>query len=585
MKQPGVTLIAVLSLALGIGANTAIFSVVNTVLLNPLPGMKEPHRLAELIGGDPSDINNQYLLAPADFLDIKQQSGGVVESIAAFTWSAYTLTSHGEPESVTGWRIQADYFNVVGIQPQYGRLFTPEEHEPGGEFVALIGHKLWQRRFAGDPKIIGEQIRINGDSYKVIGVMPPGCTYPRSQSDLWTPLALSPAEWAGRTRRNLIAATRLKPGVTAAQAQTLLRSVGERWRQEFKATHRNWHALVFPMIEDAIKDVRPALLTVFFAVSFVLLIACANVSNLLLARGVARRSETAIRSALGAGRLRLIRTFLTESTLLSLVGGILSLPLAYGAVKFLLGLFPKVRVSYLPPVERIPFDLRVFGFTFLISVSCGLLFGLIPALRASKPDLLDTLKEGRGGKGVGGGRGFTNWFRAGNLIVVFEVALALLLLSGAGVMIKSFMRLTGIDPGFNFERLLTARISLLGNKRYESEEPRRILAEGIISGLKSIPGVEGVGLCTKLPATGGGNYRQVTFVGKQMEVDIRPRVYLIAVTPEYFKTLGARLRTGRVFTENDNQHSPPVIIINRSLALKYYPQEDPLGKYIKPTQG
>jgi len=586
LKRPGVTLIAVLSLALGIGANTAIFSVINTVLLNPLPGMKEPHRLVRVIGGDQSDKNNRYLIAPADFLDIKQNSGGVFESIVAFTWRSYNLTSHGEPESVIGWQIQADYFRIVGIQPQLGRLFTPEEHKPGGNFVALLGHKLWCRRFAGDPTIIGEQIRINGDSYKVVGVMPPDCTYPLTQSELWTPLALSPAKWTDRTSRSLIAAARLKPGVTAAQAQTRLGFIGERWRQEFRATHRNWSALVFPAIEDVIKDVRPALLTVFFAVGFVLLIACANVSNLLLARGVARRSETAIRSALGAGRLRLVRMFLTESVLLSLIGGLLSLPLAYITVKFLLGLFPKVTTAVLiPRVEQIPFDLRVLGFAFLISVLCGLLFGLIPALRASKTDLLDTLKEGRSGKSAGGGRGFKSRFRAGNLIVVFEVALALLLLSGAGVMIKSFKRLTGIDPGFDFERLLTARLSLMDNKRYESEEPRRILAKGIISGLESIPGVEGVGLCTLLPATGGGTYRQVTFVGKHTEGDVRPRVYLIAVTPEYFRTIGARLRTGRVFTENDNQHSPPAIIINRSLALKYYPQEDPLGKYIKTTQG
>jgi putative ABC transport system permease protein len=581
MEQPREILIAVLSLTLGIGTNTAIFSVVNRVLLNPLPGMRKPSQLVELIGGDPLDQNNQYLLAPADFLDIKQQSGVAFESIAAFNWKTYTLTGDGEPETVMGWQIQADYFRIIGIQPQLGRLFTTEEHEPGGEFVALLGHKLWHRRFGGDPKIVGERIRINGESYKVVGVMPPGCTYPRSISEIWTPLAYSRVEWADRAKRGLIAAARLKPGVTVAQARTLLGPVGERWHQEFKATHRNRRPLVFPSIEDAIKDVRPALLMVFFAVGFVLLIACSNVSNLLLARGVTRQSETAIRSALGASRLRLVRMFLTESVLLSLISGLLSLPLAYSSVKFLFGLFPKL--SYMPPVERIPFDLRVFGFTFLISGLCGLLFGLIPALQASKTNLLDTLKEGRSGKGVSGG--LKGWLRPGNLIVTFEVALALLLLIEAGVMIKSFTRLTGIDPGFDFERLLTARISLIGNKRYASNEPRVNLAKGIISGLETIPGVEGVGLCTKLPASGSGSYRQVTFVGNPIEVDIRPRVYLIAVTPEYFNTLSARLLKGRFFTDGDNQNSWPVIIINRSLALKYYPNEDPLGKYIKTTQG
>jgi putative ABC transport system permease protein len=583
MKKPGITLIAVLSLALGIGANTAIFGVVNTVLLNPLPGTKEPRQLVRVIGGDPSDENNQYPLSPADFLDLKQGSGGVFESIAALWYSTYTLTGQGEPESVVGWQIQADYFRIMGVQPQIGRLFTPEEQEPGGRFVALLGHNLWQRRFGGDPKIVGEQIQINGESHNVVGVMPPGCTYPFSISELWTPLAYSQAEWANRARRGLIAAARLKPGVTSAQAQNLLKPIGERWRQEFKATHRNWQPLVFPMIEDAVKNIRPALLTVSFAVGFVLLIACANVSNLLLAQGVARQSETAIRSALGASRWRLVRMFLTESVMLSLAGGVLSFPLAYGAAKFLPGLLPKL--SYRPPVERVPFDLRVFGFAFVVSVLCGLLFGLVPALRASKADLFEMLKEGRGGKSVRAGHGFKGRFRAGNLIVIFEVALALLLLAGAGLMIKSFMRLTGVDPGFNLKGLLTARLSVTGNKRYATGEPRRSLARGIISGLEAIPGIEGVGVCTMFPAVGSGSYAQVTFVGKQMEVDVRPRVYWIAVSPGHFKTLGARLLKGRFFTENDNENSNPVVIVNRSLALKYYPNEDPLGKYIEPARG
>jgi putative ABC transport system permease protein len=584
IRQPALTLIAIFSLALGIGANTAIFSVVNTALLNPLPGMKEPRQLVRVAGGDPSDKNNQYPLSPADFLDIQQQSGDVFEAIAAFGRGIYNITDHGEPESVSGFRIQGDYFKIIGIQPQLGRLFMPEEHEPGGELVALLSHKLWQRRFGGDPKIVGEKIRINGRSYEIVGVMPPGCTHPLAQSELWTPLALSQAEWSDRAKRILLGTARFKPGITAAQAQTLLRPIGERWQREFKATHRNWQPLLFSLVEDATKNLRPALLTVFFAVGFVLLIACANVSNLLLARGIARRSETAMRSALGAGRRRLIRMFLTESVLLSIVGGLLSLPLAYVAIEFLITLFPKMTTAvYIPSVERVPFDLRVFGFAFLISVLCGLLFGLIPALQASKTNPLDTLKEGRSGKSVGSD--FNRRFRAGAFIVVFEVALAVLLLSGASVMIKSFTLLTGIDPGFDFERVLTARVSLLNNKRYDSEEPRRNLAKGIIFGLGTIPGVESVGLSTILPANGGGNYRQITFVGKQTDVDIRPRAYLIAVSPEFFKTLGARLRTGRFFTENDNQNSTPVVIINRSLALRYYPNEDPIGKYIKLSQG
>jgi putative ABC transport system permease protein len=585
MRQPALTLIAVFSLVLGIGANTAIFSVVNTALLNPMPGVKEQSRLVRVILGDPSNEANIYPLSPADFLDIKQQSGGVFDSIAATNYVVYNLTGQEWAESVVGFQVQADYFGILGFQPQLGRLFTPEEYEPGGKYVVLLSHKLWQRRFGGNPDIVGGQIRISGEGYKVVGVMPPNCKYPY-RSELWTPLAYSPAEWAGRAYRGLHAYARLKQGVTAAQAQALLRPVGERWQQEFKATHKNWRPLVFSSIEDYVKDFRPALLTVFYAVGFVLLIACANVSSLLLGAGVARQSETAIRSALGAGRWRLVRMFLTESLLLALVGGFLSLPFAYGAIKFLVGFFPKMtRVAVIPQVERVPFDLRVFGFTFLISVLCGLLFGLIPALWASKADILDTIKEGRGGKNEAVGRGLKGWFRVGNLIVIFEVALALLLLIGAGVMIRSFKRLVGIDPGFDLGSLLTARVALTGVKRYDSDEPRRSLARGLISGLKQIPGVEGVGLCVLLPANGGGNYRQITFVGRQTEGDVRPRVYLNPVNHEYFKTLGARLLKGRFFTENDNENSRPVIVINRSLARKYYPNEDPLGKYIETARG
>jgi putative ABC transport system permease protein len=413
-------------------------------------------------------------------------------------------------------------------------------------------------------------------------VMPPGCTYPRSFSEIWTPLAYSQAEWTARVKRGLIAAARLKPGVEAAQAQTLLRPVGERWQHEFKATHRNWQPLVHPSVEDAIKDLRPALLTVFFAVGFVLMIACANVSNLMLAQGVARQSETAIRSALGANRWRLIRMFLTESVMLSLVGGLLSLPLAYGAAKFLPGLFPKL--SYRPPQEGIPFDLWVFGFTFLVSVLCGILFGFVPALRGSRANLYEMLKEGRGGKRVGMGRGFKGRFRAGNLIVIFEVALALLLLTGAGVMIRSFNRLTGVDPGFDIEGVLTARLAVTGNKRYAELESRRSLARGIITGLGHVPGVEGIAVCTKFPAV-AGSYAQVSFVGKRTETDDRPRVYWVAISPGFFRAVGARLLNGRFFTESDNENSHPVIIINRSMALKYYPNEDPLGKFIEPARG
>ncbi len=581
MKQPALSLIAILSLALGIGANTAIFSLVKTVLLNPLPGVKEPSRLVRVGMGDPSNESNRYPLAPADYLDIKQQSGGVFESISATNYVVYNLAGSEWTESALGFQVEAGFFGIFGFQPQVGRLFEAGEYEPAGKYVVLLGYKLWQRRFGGDPKIVGGQIRMNGESYKVIGVMPPDCKWPY-RSELWTPLVFSSAEWASRAYRGIYADARLKPGITAAQAQDLLKPVGERWQRELPASHRNWQPLVYLTPELYVKAVRPALLTVFFAVVFVLLIACANVSNLLLTVGVARQSETAIRSALGASRWRLVRMFLTESALLSVIGGILSLPLAYGAAGFLAGFYPKMaRTIAVPQVDRFPFDWQVFGFAFLISVLCGLLFGLIPALRASKANLLETLKEGRCGKIAGGERGVKSRLSLGNLIVIFEVALALLLLVGAGVMIKSFKRLTGADPGFNFERLLTARVALTGIKRYDSDDQRRGLARGIISGLWSIPGVEGVGLCTFLPATGGWNYRQISFVGRPMKDDARPRVYLNAITPEYFKTLGARLLRGRFFSESDNENSQPVIIINRSLALKYYPNEEPLGKFIQ----
>ncbi len=572
LKQLGFTLIAVLTLALGIGANTAIFSVVNTVLLRPLP-YREPDRLVLAQGTNPQKGFEIDLVSLADLADWKAQNS-VFEQLAAARDAQYNLTGRGEPESIVGYRFAADFFQLLGVNPLLGRTFRSEEDRPGAPPVVVLSHRLWQRRFSGDPNIIGQAITLNGAPYTVIGVMPPGFQYPQIV-ELWTPLAPDASLLGKRGERLLnVVIARLKPGVTTAQAQAQMEQIARRLEQQYPDTNTGEQVKVVGLQEDSVRDVRPALLLLAASVGFVLLLACANIANLLLARTTGRRKELAIRLALGASRLRLVRQLLTESVLLSSVGGALGFLLTLWSVNPLLTLLPNnIENLNIPKVEALPIDGRVLGFSLLLSLLTGVVCGLLPAWQASQPAVAATLKEeGQGSTRDSRGRRIQRW------LVVGEVALALVLLIGAGLMMKSFVRLQQGELGLNPKNVLTVQVSLPQYK-YADHQKRRDFVQAVSQRLESLPGAESVGTINWLPLSGFWNSMPFTIAGRPLpKAGEEPEADDRIITPRYFQTLGIRLLRGRAFTEQDREGAPQVAIINETLARRFWPQENPLGK-------
>lgn len=583
LKRRGLSAIVVISLALGIGANSAIFSVINVVLLRPLP-YTEPDRLVMLWGEDPNTGRRNYPLSPADFMDIQALSH-LFAGVAPSRDAIYNLTEQGEPEQILSYRFSADFFRVLGLQPQLGRTFSPAEDTPGGPRVVLLGDRIWRRRFGADPSIVGRSLHLSGDSYQVIGVMPATFEHPRG-AELWTPLALNPATLTNRELRSLRLVARLQPGVTLDQTQRELDALSRRWQQEFPKSHAGWHIRVVSIRDQYVGEIKPALLVLFLAVVLVLLIACANVANLLLARGTMRTTETAIRAALGATRGRLIRQFLTESVLLSLLGGILSLPLALLGSKLLLGLFPNnISNLSIPRVEDISLDGTVFGFTLLISFLCGIGFGVLPAWQASRPDLDQALKQGRSGN-VRTTQTGVRLLNPRDLFVIAQVALATLLLLGTGLMVKSFLRLRAVDLGFNPIHVLTARLNFSMDRKYAPEAERIRFYQEVQQRLSGLPGIVSLGTTNHLPLSGWTAIRPFTIegqlppaTGERLETEFH------IVSPTFFQTLGIPLLKGRAFTAADTAETAPVIIINEHLARRFFPNQDPLGKHLKFAPG
>lgn len=565
--NPTFTAIAVAALALGIGANTAIFSVVNSVLLRPLP-YRDPASLAMV--WEKSPRNDRNVVSPADYMDWKSQNRVFSEMTIVMDFWRANLTGVGEPEQILQGAVSANFFRMIGVQPALGRSFVDGEDTKGRDHVAVLSHALWQRRFGADPAILGKTVVLDGVPHEVIGVLPAAFRWNSRATEVWVPYSLNPAQdYRATSGRYLSVLARLKPGVTLQQAQSELSTIARRLEEQYPAFNKNWGVNVVPLHEQAAGGMRKILVLLTAAVGFVLLIACVNVANLLLARAAARQREIAVRVALGAGRWQLMRQLLTESLLLAVLGGSLGLLLAWWGTDALVALAPKS----LPRLSEVGVDWRVFGFTALMAVATGVLFGLVPAIVASKPNLNDALKES--GRGTSGD---LRRHRLRSLLVVGEVALALVLLIGAGLMIRSFQKLQAVDPGFNAEKLLTMRVSL-PHSRYEKNPQVVGFFRDALARIEALPGVQSAGAINYLPLTGRASATDFEIVGRPKPGPGEAPVTDVRVAdPNFFRAMGIPLLRGRTFTAHDTAESSPVLIINEELARTVFPGEDPIGK-------
>jgi len=567
LRSPATSVVALLTLALGIGANTALFSVVNGVLLEPLP-YPEPDELVAVMESNPGRGFDQFYAAPPNFDDWRRQNQAF-SALAAAAQRPFNLTGGERPESVRGTQVTPEFFRVVEVQPALGRGFLPEDGRPGAPKVVVLSHGLWQRRFGSDPGILDRQIPIDGESYTVVGIMPPGFSLP-SRQEIWVPLPwVFPPEMRGT--HFLLAYGRLKDGVTVEQAQIEMKTIAARLERQYPDTNAGWTVLVTPLHDILVEGVRPALLLLLAAVAFVLLIACANVANLLLARLAVREREIAVRTALGAGRTRLVRQMLTESLVLFVVGGALGILLATWATRALVALYGEG----LPREQAIGIDGRVLLFTLFLSLGTGFLFGLAPALSATSGGLFGALKEG-GRSLAGGSRGRL----ARNLLVLGEVAIALVLLVGAGLLLQSFARLRAVDPGFRTEGILTADLAL-PEQRYADPGRQVAFTRELLDRLRVIPGVQSASTVFPLPLSGYPFVLGFAVEGHPVPPSSeQPSANVRLITPDFFKTMGIPVLKGRPFTLRDDLKSLPVLIVNRTMAERLWPGEDPIGKRI-----
>ncbi len=566
-QKPGFTMVAVIALAIGIGANTAIFSAVNAILLRPLP-YDAPDRLVYIWDSNPSIGFPRFSSSALNFSDWRRQSKSFEYLCALLSWNL-NMTGRGEPERLQGARASADIFPMLGVKPLLGRTFLPEEDQAGKNRVVLLSEVLWQRRFGADRNVIGQAITLNGESYTIIGIIPPEFRVP-NQSELWIPAALDELQLR-RGNHLLGVMARLKPDVTIEQAQTEMSGIARNLELQYPDTNKGWGVRIVPLSEAVIGDtIKPALWVLLAAVGFLLLIASANVANLLLARAATRQREIAIRTALGASRWRVFRQLLTESILLALVGGVLGLLIGVWGIDLLTSLNP----DRIPRVEEIGIDRQVLGFTLLVSVLTGIIFGLAPALQGSKPDLNESLKEG--GKGTVTSR---RGNRMRSLLVVSEIALSLVLLVGAGLMVRSFARLQQVRLGFNPENLLTMAISL-PQAKYSEANQREAFYRSLLERVATLPGVQSTAVIDPLPLAGDTVW-EFFIEGRPLGPSNQGyNTNFRRCSPDYFRTMGMTLLKGRHFTEQDTPQSEQVAIINETMARQFFSNEDPLGKRI-----
>ena len=572
LKSRGFAVVAVIALALGIGATTAIFSVVDAVLLRPLP-YKNPERLTLIWHNYPQiNLPQASICVPcyAEYRDLTS----CFEQVATVTGWAVNLTGVGEPERLQGNRVSFNYFSTLGAEPAQGRTFLEEEDRPGNNLVVVLSHGFWVRRLGADPNILGTTLTLGGQSYTIIGIMPADFTGPQPV-DLWSPIAFTQEEMAPANHGNeyLTVIARLKPGFTLGQAQAEMDTLAEQLRPQFY--NANWGITLVSVREQLVGDIRLPLLILLGTVGCVLLIACANVANLLLARATSRQKEMAIRAALGASRLRVVRQLLTESVLLAMLGGIFGLALAYLSIRLIVVGVPQNISNSIVGWKQIGLNPEVLGFTLLVSVLTGIIFGLVPAFHASKIDLQDSLKEG-GRTGSEGGR--RNFVRS--VLVVFEVSVALMLLIAAGLLIRSFGRLQDVNPGFNPQNVLSMQLSLPRSK-YAENNQLSAFYEQALERIKVLPGVQSAAFGTNLPMSGSNSSASFSVEGLQVaQGESSPHGDPHMVTADYFKTMEVPLLSGRYFDDRDTKDSMPVTVVDETLANRYWPDQDPIGKRI-----
>ncbi len=572
-KSPGFSAIAIISLALGIGANTAVFSVINAVLLKALP-YHEPQSIVLVWGEDKAGGSSRGQVSATDIADYRARNH-VFEEITTYSDFRPVFSGNGEPERIPGAQVGDAFFTVMHAQPLFGRVFTAEEQQEGKDLVVVLSYGLWQRRFAGDPNIVGKLIKLSARDYTVIGVMPADFqSLPVGllnwTAEFYRPVAEQPAE-KDRSSRHLRAIARLKPGVTLEQAQTEMNLLARQLSQEHPNDNANTGVHLVTLREDLVGRLRPALFMLFGAVAFVLLIACANVGNLLLARSTARHKEIAIRAALGAGRDRLVRQFLTESLLLSLAGGTLGIVAAVWATT----LIEASAAKFLPTLGHIEIDTKVLVFTAVISVVTGIVFGILPAWRASRPDLNQTLSDGGRSAGAASTRSPLR-----SALVVAEVALALVLLICAGLLIKSVMLLRGVDPGFKADRLVTMNV-WLPTAKYPKAPDWNQFFNRMLERIETIPGVEAAGLTSVLPVSANFDTRTIEAEGQPHVHGEYPDVDNYMVSPDYLRAMSIALLEGRALTVQDNENSPLAIMVSETMARKLWPCIDPIGKRVR----
>ncbi|MCB1034789.1 MAG: ABC transporter permease, partial [Acidobacteria bacterium] len=569
-RQPGFAAASIVILALGLGGTTALFTVVNGVVLRPLP-FEDPDKLVMIWESNLSQGQPKNEASMANFLDWRAQSEAF-SSIGGYGYSSANLTGEGEgiPERVSSATVTADLFPTLGIAPSIGRSFTPEE-ETDGSRVVILSHRLWQRRYGGNSSVLVHPITINGTAHQVVGVMPPKFRFPNAEVELWFPFDMTPERAGDRQFRYLDVLGRLKSGISLETAQQQMSGLARRLEEAYPDANSGWGIELGSMHEEVVGDVRPALLILLGTAAFVLLIACANVANLLLLRSTQREKEMAVRLALGASRLRLAGELFAENLILCLLSAVLALVLAFSGLRFLAAF----HLEDVPRLDQIGIDFRVLGFTLLVTLATTLVLGAIPAFRTPRLNVQDNLKEGNRGSSQG-----VRNNRLRSLLVVVETALTVLLLIGAGLMLKSLLRLQQIDPGFNPDRVLTMEISL-PRASYPNGQAIVDFFDQLLVRLQASPEIEHAGVVTNLPLSGNNMTTGFQLAGRDVSsLDSVPEVSFQSISPDYFRAMEIPLVKGRFFSSADAKDSPKVVIVNRAVAERFWPDGDVVGQRV-----